>query len=193
RSQLNVAIVRSRLPEEGVVWKLLLQFLLVWLSLCIVNTWPHPPFMHAARSSSPFPTRPFPSLSSPSSLHISCYISAAAADGALSELQQPSPPLPRIFNSPSPSPPSPGKLAMDRQMSMEAESSAAAGIIARLTSSGLLKTQGLIGGKWTDAYDGKSLQVLNPATGDVVASVPCMGQKETTDAISSAYDTFYCT
>lgn len=35
-------------------------------------------------------------------------------------------------------------------------------------------------------------QVHNPATGDVVASVPCMGKQETTDAISSAYDAFNC-
>lgn len=41
-----------------------------------------------------------------------------------------------------------------------------------------------------DAFDGKSIKVHNPATGDVVASVPCMGKQETTDAISSAYDAF---
>jgi acyl-CoA reductase-like NAD-dependent aldehyde dehydrogenase len=35
-------------------------------------------------------------------------------------------------------------------------------------------------------------QVLNPATGEVVAIVPCMGQSETNNAISSAYDAFRC-
>lgn len=35
-------------------------------------------------------------------------------------------------------------------------------------------------------------QVLNPATGEVVANVPCMGQSETNYAISSAYDAFRC-
>lgn len=32
----------------------------------------------------------------------------------------------------------------------------------------------------------------NPATGDVIANVPKMGKKETSDAISSAYNTFSC-
>lgn len=35
-------------------------------------------------------------------------------------------------------------------------------------------------------------QVRNPATGDVIANVPCMGAKETNDAISSANDAFAC-
>lgn len=71
-------------------------------------------------------------------------------------------------------------------MSMDAKSA-----VARIVESGLLKTQGLVGGKWVDAYDGKSIKVHNPATGDVIASISCMGKGETTDAISSAYDTFY--
>ncbi|KAH7654580.1 Succinate semialdehyde dehydrogenase protein [Dioscorea alata] len=62
--------------------------------------------------------------------------------------------------------------------------------LARLKESKLLKTQGIIGGKWIDAYDGKTIQVQNPATGDVIASVPCMGERETSDAISSAYEAF---
>ncbi|OAY26447.1 hypothetical protein MANES_16G048100v8 [Manihot esculenta] len=63
-------------------------------------------------------------------------------------------------------------------------------LVAHLRTAGLLKTQGLIGGKWTDAYDGKTIQVRNPATGEVIADVPCMGGKETNDAISSAHDAF---
>lgn len=55
---------------------------------------------------------------------------------------------------------------------------------------GLLRTQGLVGGKWIDAYDGRTFEVRNPATGDVIANVPKMGKKETSDAISSAYSTF---
>ncbi|KAL4554524.1 hypothetical protein LXL04_039355 [Taraxacum kok-saghyz] len=72
-----------------------------------------------------------------------------------------------------------------REMSMETER-----IVDRLKSSGLLQTKGLIGGKWTDAYDGKTIEVNNPASGDVIASVACMGERETKDAISSAYDAF---
>ncbi|KAG9146797.1 hypothetical protein Leryth_005124 [Lithospermum erythrorhizon] len=72
-----------------------------------------------------------------------------------------------------------------RQMSSEAHS-----IMARLSSSGLLKSQGLIGGKWTDSYDGSTIKVNNPATGDIIADVSCMGERETNDAIASAYDAF---
>ncbi|WOL16483.1 succinate-semialdehyde dehydrogenase, mitochondrial [Canna indica] len=63
--------------------------------------------------------------------------------------------------------------------------------VSRLMESGLLRTQGLIGGKWIDAHDGKTIQVQNPATGDVIVSVPCMGKTETMSAISSAHDTYY--
>lgn len=64
-------------------------------------------------------------------------------------------------------------------------------VTSKLHSSGLLRTQGLIGGKWIDAYDRKTIQVNNPATGEVIVDVPCMGGKETNDAISSAYEAFY--
>ncbi|MFS7891145.1 putative succinate-semialdehyde dehydrogenase (NAD(+)) [Helianthus anomalus] len=63
-------------------------------------------------------------------------------------------------------------------------------VVGRLRSCGLLKTRGLIGGKWTDAYDGRTIQVNNPADGEVIATVPCMGEMETIDAISAAYDAF---
>ncbi|CAK9314655.1 unnamed protein product [Citrullus colocynthis] len=72
-----------------------------------------------------------------------------------------------------------------RQMSSEAQS-----IATRLHSSGLLRSQGLIGGKWIDAYDGKTIEVHNPANGEVITNVPLMGKRETDDAISSAYDAF---
>ncbi|KAJ4981187.1 hypothetical protein NE237_032024 [Protea cynaroides] len=72
-----------------------------------------------------------------------------------------------------------------RQMSMDAQS-----IAAQLNTSGIFRTQGLIGGKWTEAYEGNTIKVHNPATGDVIANVPCMGKRETSDAISSAYDAF---
>lgn len=39
-------------------------------------------------------------------------------------------------------------------MSSEAQSKA-----ARLHGSGLLRSKGLIGGKWIDAYDGKTIEV----------------------------------
>ncbi|KAJ0098874.1 hypothetical protein Patl1_20761 [Pistacia atlantica] len=76
-------------------------------------------------------------------------------------------------------------LQFSRQMSTEMQS-----VASRLQSSGLLRTQGLIGGKWTNAYDGKTLEVNNPATGEIIAEVACMGRKETNDAISSAFDAY---
>ncbi|XP_050227145.1 succinate-semialdehyde dehydrogenase, mitochondrial isoform X2 [Mercurialis annua] len=63
-------------------------------------------------------------------------------------------------------------------------------LAARLSKAGLLRSQGLIGAKWSDAYDGSTLQVHNPATGEVIGHVPCMGRKETEDAISSAHLAF---
>jgi len=39
-------------------------------------------------------------------------------------------------------------------MSVDAQS-----VASKLNSSGLLRTQGLIGGKWSDAYDGKTIKV----------------------------------
>jgi succinate-semialdehyde dehydrogenase, mitochondrial len=30
----------------------------------------------------------------------------------------------------------------------------------RIRDAGLLKTQGLVGGKWIDAYDGKKIEVI---------------------------------
>ncbi|KAL6546932.1 Succinate-semialdehyde dehydrogenase, mitochondrial [Orobanche minor] len=71
------------------------------------------------------------------------------------------------------------------QMSTDAQSAA-----ARLNSAGFIRSQGFIGGKWTDAYDGKTIEVNNPATGEVITNVPCMGARETSDAITSAHDAF---
>ncbi|KAL9321991.1 hypothetical protein ACSQ67_010044 [Phaseolus vulgaris] len=70
-------------------------------------------------------------------------------------------------------------------MSIDAQS-----VASKLTSSGLLRTQGLIGGKWTDAYDGKTIKVYNPATGESIVDVACMGGRETNDAISAAYEAY---
>nr|GMC47307.1 succinate-semialdehyde dehydrogenase, mitochondrial isoform X2 [Ipomoea batatas] len=55
----------------------------------------------------------------------------------------------------------------------------------------MLKSQALIGGKWVDAHDGRTIKVCNPATGEVITDVPCMGKKETNDAIASASNAFH--
>ncbi|XVE99014.1 hypothetical protein REPUB_Repub03eG0160000 [Reevesia pubescens] len=65
------------------------------------------------------------------------------------------------------------------------------GIAAALKNSSIFRSQGLIGGKWIGAHDGKTLQVNNPSTGEIIADVPFMGTRETNDAISSAYHAFH--
>jgi succinate-semialdehyde dehydrogenase/glutarate-semialdehyde dehydrogenase len=53
-----------------------------------------------------------------------------------------------------------------------------------LKDKSLLKEQCYIDGKWVDADD--KIDVTNPATGDVIASVPKLGAKETKQAIDAA-------
>ncbi|KAK8643684.1 hypothetical protein V6N13_012967 [Hibiscus sabdariffa] len=61
-------------------------------------------------------------------------------------------------------------------------------VAADLKNSTIFRSQGLIGGQWVAAHDGKTLQVNNPSTGEIIADVPFMGRRETNDAISSAYE-----
>ncbi|OMP00166.1 Succinate semialdehyde dehydrogenase [Corchorus capsularis] len=64
-------------------------------------------------------------------------------------------------------------------------------IAAALKNSSIFRSQGLIGGNWIGSHDGKTIQVNNPATGEIIADVPFMGRQETSDAISSAYQAFH--
>ncbi|GER52787.1 aldehyde dehydrogenase 5F1 [Striga asiatica] len=89
------------------------------------------------------------------------------------------------FLNTSRSPRPPSAAIYSHQMSTDAQS-----IAARLNSAGFIRSQGFIGGKWTDAYDGKTIEVQNPATGEVITNVSCMGRRETNDAITSAHDAF---
>jgi succinate-semialdehyde dehydrogenase/glutarate-semialdehyde dehydrogenase len=50
----------------------------------------------------------------------------------------------------------------------------------------LLITKAYINGQWCDANDGTRFDVTNPATGDVIVSVPDMGAEETRAAIEAA-------
>jgi succinate-semialdehyde dehydrogenase/glutarate-semialdehyde dehydrogenase len=56
----------------------------------------------------------------------------------------------------------------------------------KLNESGLLKTRGFINGQWCVADDGAVFDVTDPSTGEVIASVPDMGAKETRRAIEAA-------
>jgi succinate-semialdehyde dehydrogenase/glutarate-semialdehyde dehydrogenase len=54
----------------------------------------------------------------------------------------------------------------------------------------LFRQQAYIGGKWCDADTGATLEVNNPATGEVLGTVPLMGADETRRAIEAAKDVF---
>ena len=59
-------------------------------------------------------------------------------------------------------------------------------MIEQLSDPGLLQTQAFINGRWVDANDGETLDVTNPATGEVIASVAKVGSAETATAIEAA-------
>ena len=60
----------------------------------------------------------------------------------------------------------------------------------RLDDPGLLRMQCPIGGAWRDADDGASCNVVNPATGERLGTVPDMGAAETRTAIDAAAAAF---
>ena len=60
----------------------------------------------------------------------------------------------------------------------------------RLREQGLLLDKGYLGGKWINADSGEVFDVLNPATGEVLARVPRMGVAETRRAIAAAADAY---
>lgn len=55
-----------------------------------------------------------------------------------------------------------------------------------LRDGSLYRTQAFLGGEWRDADDGTTFDVRNPATGELLASVPKMGAEETRRAIDAA-------
>ncbi|PZW41356.1 succinate-semialdehyde dehydrogenase/glutarate-semialdehyde dehydrogenase [Humitalea rosea] len=59
-----------------------------------------------------------------------------------------------------------------------------------LKDSGLLRQANRIGGAWVQAESGKTLDVRNPANGELVGRVPAMGAKETRAAIDAAAAAF---
>lgn len=60
----------------------------------------------------------------------------------------------------------------------------------KLNRPSLLRQQAFIDGKWLDADSQKQIEVRNPANGELVASVPNMGESETRRAISAASTAF---
>jgi succinate-semialdehyde dehydrogenase / glutarate-semialdehyde dehydrogenase len=60
----------------------------------------------------------------------------------------------------------------------------------RLREQGLLLDKGHVGGKWIDADSGEAFEVVDPATGEVLAHVPRMGVAETRRAIEAAAEAY---
>lgn len=61
-------------------------------------------------------------------------------------------------------------------------------LIARLKDPSLATDKAMVAGKWLDKADsGKTFEVTNPSTGDVIAILPDMGRDETARAIDAAY------
>jgi len=56
-----------------------------------------------------------------------------------------------------------------------------------LRDASLLRQANLIGGAWVQADSGRTLQVRNPATGELVGEVPAVGAAETRRAIEAAH------
>jgi succinate-semialdehyde dehydrogenase/glutarate-semialdehyde dehydrogenase len=59
-----------------------------------------------------------------------------------------------------------------------------------LHDSDLFRQQAYIGGSWCDAETGGTIEVNNPATGEILGTVPRMGANETWRAIEAAKDAF---
>ena len=55
-----------------------------------------------------------------------------------------------------------------------------------LKDKNLFRQQCYIDGQWLDADDGSTIDVSNPATGEILGSIPAMGAAETRRAIEAA-------
>ena len=62
----------------------------------------------------------------------------------------------------------------------------AAAPVLPLKDQSLFRQQCYINGKWADADSGKTVEVNNPATGEILGTVPSMGATETRRAIEAA-------
>lgn len=52
------------------------------------------------------------------------------------------------------------------------------------------RQQAFINGSWCDAQNGSTFEVINPATDEIIGTVPTCGRPETAAAIAAAYDAF---
>jgi len=63
-------------------------------------------------------------------------------------------------------------------------------VSVKLKDPALLRTRAYIGGEWVDAADGRTHDILNPATGQKLGTVPFMGAAETRRAVDAAAKAF---
>ncbi|WP_428772232.1 NAD-dependent succinate-semialdehyde dehydrogenase [Vibrio sp.] len=54
----------------------------------------------------------------------------------------------------------------------------------------LVFSQGYINGEWVDATNGATAEVVNPASGEVLTTVPDMGTQEAVEAVVAAHEAF---
>ncbi len=70
---------------------------------------------------------------------------------------------------------------------MSAKEQAAAGMATpNLKDMSLFRQQGYVDGAWRDAKTGETVDVTNPASGEVLGSIPKMGAEETREAVAAA-------
>lgn len=61
-------------------------------------------------------------------------------------------------------------------------------LLSKLSDPSLLPAAGYVNGKWVDTVaSGATFEVNNPATGEVIATLPDLGASETRDSIDAAY------
>ena len=63
-------------------------------------------------------------------------------------------------------------------------------VSVHLKDPSLLREQCYIDGEWVDADSGKTIDVTDPANGDVIGTIPNMGAAETKRAIDAAHTAF---
>lgn len=63
-------------------------------------------------------------------------------------------------------------------------------LAATLVESGLLRSEGLINGKWLASKSGKTFQVVDPATATEFAAVAAYGEEDTKLAVLAAEQSF---
>ena len=62
--------------------------------------------------------------------------------------------------------------------------------LSRLTESRLFRQQCLVGGQWIDASDGSTIEVDNPASGEIIGNVPSLSEAQLTECIAQADQAF---